>query len=147
MIKMWKIRDVKTPERGTELSSGIDFFVPEALFPWYIEPGEDALIPSGLKIKLPKGTDLVFQNKSSVAKKLLIIGAQVVDNDYQGEVHLHLINVGTETQVIDPGAKLAQGIVRYVRYDEIELVNSHQALYGGVQTERGDGGFGSTGDK
>ena len=92
-MKITKIRDVKTPIRGTEGSAGIDFFVPED-FPkdlCTIQPNERFFIPSGIKANVPDGFALIAFNKSGVAlKKGLLVGASVVDSDYQGEIHLHL---------------------------------------------------------
>jgi dUTP pyrophosphatase len=83
-------------------------------------------------------------NKSGVAtKQLLIKGAEVCDEDYQGEIHIHVINVGTTDQLITPGQKLIQFVLVPVFYDIIEEVLFDQ-LYSET-TERGEGGFGSTG--
>lgn len=144
-MKISKIRDVKTPVRGTPLSAGIDFFVPND-FPGdhFLIPGQAINIPSGIKVKLPHGTALVFHNKSGVAtKKDLQVGADVVDEDYQGEVHIHVRNIGTDVQVIKPGEKIIQALLVPVSYCDVEVVDVED-LYD-EKTERGEGGFGSTG--
>lgn len=145
-MKFTKVRDVKSPVRGTEKSAGIDFFVPDD-FPGthYLAKGQDIAIPSGIHAKVPEGYALIAMNKSGVAtKKHLQIGACVVDEDYQGEIHIHVTNVGNELQEINPGDKLAQFLLIPVFYDTVEEVESVEVLYKGEVTERGTGGFGST---
>lgn len=144
-MKISKIRNVKTPERGTPLSAGLDFFVPND-FPGehFLLPGDAVNIPSGIKVKVPHGFALVFMNKSGVAvKKGLQVGACVVDEDYQGEVHLHVRNTSTDVQSIKPGEKLVQALLIPVDYCDVEVVNVDELYEKGAQ--RGEGGFGSTG--
>lgn len=144
-MKISKIRNVKTPERGTPLSAGLDFFVPND-FPGehFLLPGDAVNIPSGIKVKVPHGFALVFMNKSGVAvKKGLQVGACVVDEDYQGEVHLHVRNTSTDVQSIKPGEKLVQALLIPVDYCDVEVVNADELYEEG--TQRGEGGFGSTG--
>lgn len=145
-MKIFKIRDVKTPTRGTPLSAGLDFYIPND-FPGVhtLIPGDDVNIPSGIKVKIPHGYALIFKNKSGVAlKRGLQVGACVIDEDYQGEVHLHVRNIGSEIQFLEPGEKLVQGVLVPVLYEDVEVVESLADLYE-EKTERGEGGFGSTG--
>jgi len=145
-MKIAKIRNVKTPQRGTNKSAGIDFFVPNDWDILKLMPGESALIPSGIKVEVPPGHMLIAHNKSGICtKRNLIIGACVVDEDYQGEIHLHLINVGPVIAAIDPGDKIAQFILVPITYSDIEEVLAED-LHLEVST-RGAGGFGSTGSK
>jgi dUTP pyrophosphatase len=145
-MKISKIRDVKTPTRGTEGSAGIDFFVPNN-YPTnlcQIDPGERFFIPSGIKVDVPEGYALIAMNKSGVSmKKGLMVGACVVDSDYQGEIHLHLINASNKTVTIEPGDKLTQFLLVPVNYCEIEVVDEKSLFE--EETTRGSGGFGSTG--
>jgi dUTP pyrophosphatase len=143
-MKISRIRDVKIPTRGTSKSAGIDFFVPNDYPELTLLPGNSALIPTGIKANIPTGYMLTAFNKSGVAtKQLLIKGAEVCDEDYQGEIHIHVINVGTEAQLITPGQKLIQFVLVPVFYDIIEDVPFDDLYFG--TTERGEGGFGSTG--
>jgi dUTP pyrophosphatase len=143
-MRISKVRNVKTPNRGTPLSAGIDFYVPEDFEERTISPSESVLIPSGIKAQVPKGYALVAFNKSGVAvKKSLTVGACLVDEDYQGEIHVHLINVGYEQQLVRPGDKVAQFVLLPVNYANVEEVPLGH-LYDEV-SERGQGGFGSTG--
>ena len=144
-MKISKIRNVKTPVRGTSLSAGLDFFDPND-FPGehFLLPGDAINIPSGIKVKIPHGFALVFMNKSGVAvKKGLQVGACVVDEDYQGEVHLHVRNTSTEVQSIKPGEKLVQALLIPVDYCSVEVVDADELYEEG--TQRGEGGVGSTG--
>jgi dUTP pyrophosphatase len=169
-IKFLKVRDVKTPERGTPEAAGVDFFVPafnveflkelkaknpkiaiqqrENYFKIILLPNERVMIPSGIKTWIPEATALIAANKSGVAtKKGLIFGAQVVDSDYAGEVHISVINAGNEVQYIEPGEKLIQFIHTPVLLSEIESVNEEEFTQLHDESLRGEGGFGSTGTK
>ena len=109
-----------------------------------IWPGQSVCIPSGIKVNVPTGHALIAFNKSGVAlKKGLDVGACVVDEDYQGEVHLHLTNVSREKIRLSAGEKIVQFVLLPVNYAEIEVVDEHQLF--DEETERGSGGFGSTG--
>jgi dUTP pyrophosphatase len=147
-MKFLKFRDVKSPNRGTSSSAGIDFFVPNDFQEITLHLNQSTLIPSGLKANIPNDHVLIAFNKSGVAtKKNLQVGASVVDEDYQGEIHIHLTNVGTTPQTISAGDKIIQFLLLPIVYEGVEIVETEEELYGGIQTERGDGGFGSTGVK
>jgi len=141
-MKIQKLRNVKTPNRGTSASAGIDFYVPEDFETASLKPGESVLIPSGIRVQVPRGYALIAFNKSGVAvKQGLSVGACCVDEDYTGEVHLHMINTSNKDQVIATGQKLVQFIlipVSYMDVEEVEVLPERN-------TERGTGGFGSTG--
>lgn len=159
-IKFSKVRDVKSPERGTDKSAGIDFFVPNFEKPFRLKSHSDLLIPSGIKANIPEGYMLMGADKSGVATskwavigaskkpkdkafhEAVIIGAKIVDEDYQGEIHIHLINTGNTDVMIDPGMKIAQFILVPVLYAELEEVEADK-LYES-ESQRGIGGFGST---
>ena len=144
-MKYIKIRDVKSPTRGTPHSAGIDFYIPNEWNegePYQLGPGRSLLIPAGVKLKVPNGHALIAFNKSGVAtKQNLSVGACVVDEDYEGEIHLHLINVGRSHTTIKPGQKLTQFILIPVSYMDVHVLEELPDR----NTERGAGGFGSTG--
>ena len=148
MMRISKIRDVKTPTRGTDGSAGIDFYVPND-YPTdlcSVDPHERLLIPSGVRADVPDGFALIAFNKSGVAlKKGFDIGACVVDSDYQGEIHLHLFNTTEHVQEIEPGQKLVQFLLIPVDHCGIELVADEKLFTS--ETDRGSGGFGSTGTR
>lgn len=144
ILQFSKVRRVKEPARGTAGSAGIDFFVPFDLERITVQPQHRVLIPSGIKANVPEGHALIAMNKSGVAtKKGLDVLACVVDSDYQGEIHLSLVNTGTSLIFIEPGEKLVQFLVIPVEHCDVKEVDLDQ-LYPAV-TDRGEGGFGSTG--
>lgn len=139
-----RTRDVKLPQRGTTGSAGLDFFVPNDRASETIQPGDKTFIPSGIKANVPDGHALIAFNKSGVAlKKGLMVGACVVDSDYQGEIHLHLVNTGNQAVTIEAGEKLVQFLLIPVAHDPVEEVPEDELFLS--NTERGVGGFGSTG--
>lgn len=147
-MRFCKVRDVKTPERGTSKSAGLDFFVPTDVtmlqYNLTLAPGQSVNIPSGIKLEIPEGHTLLVMNKSGVAlNQCLQVGACVIDEDYQGELHLHVTNIGAEWQSIEPGQKLVQMVLVPVVYAELEEVPSDNMYL--FESERGAGGFGSTG--
>jgi dUTP pyrophosphatase len=165
IIKFLKVRDVKSPERGHEHDAGIDFYVPEFTEdflkdlieknPYLIinyekivlEPGERALIPSGIHCQMEYlGRALIAANKSGVATKTgLIFGAQVVDYEYQGEIHLSVINTTQGIVEIMPGMKILQFIEMPIYTSEIRITTDMDPSdFYEKETTRGDGGFGST---
>lgn len=145
-MKLSKVRPVKTPTRGTEKSAGLDFYVPDDFEKKVMRVGDSIIIPSGIKVKLLKGSVLIGFNKSGVAlKKGLQIGACVIDEDYQGEIHIHLTKIHGEPVSIEPGEKIAQFILMPVYYVKVEVVDIKD-LYSEI-SNRGEGGFGSTGVK
>ena len=144
-MEIAKTRDVKTPTRGTINSAGIDFYVPNDHEPIVVQPGCACFIKSGIQAKVPTNHALIAFNKSGVSlKKRLAVGACVVDADYQGEIHLHLINVGIADAYINPGDKVVQFILLPILSNSVKVVEELADLYE-TETDRGTGGFGSTG--
>ena len=143
-MKIAKIRDVKTPTRGTQGSAGIDFYVPND-YPnslRRVAPGERFFIPSGVKANVPEGYALIAMNKSGVAlKKGLMVGACVVDSDYQGELMISCWNRSVNEYIINPLDRIAQLVFIRVEHPRFEIVDAFD------QTDRGDKGFGSSGTK
>ena len=78
--------------------------------------------------------------KPTAYTSIVILGAKIVDEDYQGEIHIHLVNVGNEYVLIKPGTKIAQFILVPVSYQGIEVVPESELFL--EATERGEGGFG-----
>lgn len=144
-IVFTKVRDVKSPTRAHRTDAGIDFYVPNDIETITLKPGEDYSIPSGVKVVIPEGYALIYFNKSGRATKdKLAVGACVVDSDYRGEAHLHVYNFGLEDRVINPGDKIVQGLIVPVSLcNTKEITNEEYEAY--CNTERGEGGFGSTG--
>lgn len=145
-MRIKKLRDVQTPKRSTDKAAGIDFFIPND---WEkesvtLQPNEDILIHSGIKVEVPEGMALIGFNKSGKAvKKALQLGACVIDEDYQGEIMIHIRNIGYASTMIFKGEKIAQYILIPIRHDGIEVVEGELFK---EKTIRGVGGFGHTGE-
>jgi dUTP pyrophosphatase len=132
--------NAKEPTRGTIESAGLDFYTPIDVV---IPPKGDILIPLDIKIEMPSGYALIMKEKSGIAiKKKLDIGAALVDSDYRGNIHCHLFNNSESLVVFNKGDKVCQGIIVPVWIGHINVVENIS-----TDTERGFGGFGSTGDK
>ena len=97
------------------------------------------------------GREPIFSSAISLigvaAKKNLLVGACVIDESYQGEIHIDIKNVGSVAQVINPGDKIIQLLCIEMNYVTVEEAESEEELFGDLVSERGDGGFGSTGTK
>jgi len=186
-MKFSKTRQVRSPERGTSGSAGIDFFVPtfdkqfisdllEKNENLYLKPKPDAsfilgtsiilmpqdriLIPSGIYVdfteeenqlkqstKLQVGLSLNATNKSGVgSKKGLDYLASCVDVDYEGEVHINLVNTGKFPVKISERDKIIQFLLQPVFYSSLDEV-LFEELYVNSSSERGTGGFSSTDKK
>ena len=142
-MKFSKVREVRTPTRGTKESAGLDFYIPTG-FDQHVLPGEKVLMPTGIKANIPKDTMIQVCNKSGIASKLgLLVGACIIDSDYQGEIILNLWNVSNKAVTIASGAKISQMILVPILFPTMEEVDESTLF--DKETERGDGGFGSTG--
>jgi dUTP pyrophosphatase len=132
--------NAKDPIRGTIGSSGIDVFSPIDII---VPKHGDVLIPLDIRFEIPYGWDLSVYNKSGIStKKKLIKGAELIDSDYRGTVHIHFFNMSDTDVEINKGDKIAQLVMREVWMGELNKVDNID-----INTERGAGGFGSTGTK
>jgi len=140
---------VVPPTRSNPSDAGLDvYYCPASPEPLAIKPGQNAKLPTGLKFGIPHGYMIQVMNRSSVAsKRNLVVGAHCVDSGYDGEVFIDMHNIGTEEQFIEPMDKIAQLVlVPVVSFRALET--SDPDLYGWEAitiSERGQGGFGSTG--
>ena len=173
-LKFFKTRNVQSPERGTELSAGVDMYIPvdlslnelSAIQPikgqvevkvnpttgmlqeFTLMPQRRVLIPSGIKVKFPKGYCGLLVDKSGVASKVgITLLAKLIDEDYQGEIHFNLVNTSDMAVKFCPGQKITQMVVMPFSYCQPEEVFTIDELYAGEITDRGEGGFGSTNDE
>jgi len=114
-----------------------------------LAPFQRVNIPSGVYCKMEEpGRALIAHNKSGVSsKKGLIFGAQVVDYEYQGEIHINVINTSSKLVRIYEGDKLIQFVELPIFTSEIEEVSNLYDLYPDGETSRAEGGFGSTDKK
>ena len=168
-----KTRDVKSPVRAHATDAGIDFFIPNDLIDtdiynsykttgtvihvkWsedekhiekiIVPPHGSVLIPSGIKVIVPEGFALIFFNKSGVAtKKHILRGACVCDQGYFGEILFNMNNVSNEDVELSTGEKLIQGVL--IPVGSHQPVEVNDIMNYTIQSERGEGGFGSSGTK
>ena len=130
-----------SPAYATEMSAGMDLKanITEAVL---LEPLQRAMIPTGIYLALPEGTEAQVRPRSGLAAKfgISVLNAPgTIDADYRGEVKVILVNLSNEPFTINPGERIAQLVLaRYERieWDEVETLE---------ETCRGEGGFGSTG--
>ena len=145
-LKFYKMREgAKLPDRAHETDAGMDvFYCPkngESVFS--IPAGSSRVLPTGIKVEVPRGYMLEIKNKSGIAsKRQLLVGACVIDPGYDGEVFVNLHNVGFKAQFIEPGEKIAQAVLVPVVHCGVEEVTTDTL---NKNTDRGEGGFGSTG--
>ena len=133
--------DLDLPSYQTEGAAGLD--VRAALDePLVLEPGERAAVPTGLSVAVPVGWELQVRPRSGLALKQGITclnSPGTIDSDYRGEVKVLLINHGREAVRLERGERVAQLVLSPVGHAQVRLVDELPS------TERGEGGFGSTG--
>ena len=150
IIEYHKIEEqVKTPSRSNPSDAGLDIFAHLGKIGDHksVLPSSSILIPTGLKFGVPHGYMLQVMNRSSIAaKRGLVVGAHVVDSGYNGEVFINLHNVGSRSQDIYHGDKIAQLVMipvvpfRAMENLDNDLYNDRISI-----SKRGDGALGSTG--
>ncbi len=132
---------IDTPKYETDGSSGVDLmaFIKE---PICLEPGNSCLVPTGLCISIPKDCEVQIRPRSGLAAKSKISVLNTpgtIDSDYRGELKVILINLGKEKFKINNKDRIAQMvIVPVLKFDFEEVLDLDD-------TNRGSGGFGSTG--
>ena len=107
-----------------------------------LSPGQWALVPTGLSFAIPSGYEIQVRPRSGLAAKhgiTVLNSPGTIDSDYRGEVKVILINLGSQDFTISHGDRIAQMVVAPVVQAQFQVVESLSA------TERGQGGFGSTG--
>ena len=131
------------PAYATALSAGLDVRADNAE-PITLAPLQRALVPTGLFLEIPAGYEIQVRPRSGLAAKrgVTVLNAPgTIDADYRGEVCVILVNLGTEPFVVERGERIAQLVL--ARHEQIEWEAADE-LSG---SERGAGGFGSTGVK
>ena len=139
-VKIINRSEFPSPAYATEMSAGMDLKanITEAVL---LEPLQRAMIPTGIYLALPEGTEAQVRPRSGLAAKfgISVLNAPgTIDADYRGEVKVILVNLSNEPFTINPGERIAQLVLaRYERieWDEVETLD---------ETCRGEGGFGST---
>ena len=129
------------PEYQSPLSAGLDIRA-NLDEPVTLQPLERAMIPTGLFVELPEGCEMQIRPRSGLAAKhgiTVLNSPGTIDADYRGEIKVILVNLSNEPFTIEAGERIAQMIV--ARYEQIEWEAAEELS----STERGAGGFGSTG--
>ena len=131
----------KLPAYGTAEAAGADLYAClEA--PVTIKPGTSAFLPTGIALEVPKGCAGLIYARSGLACKRGLAPANkvgVVDSDYRGEILVALHNHGSDPQTVEHGERVAQFVITPVLTPDYEMVKELS------DTERNQGGFGSTG--
>ena len=131
----------RLPEYMTSHAAGMDLCA-ELVSDLVLEPGERALVPTGIAIELPDGYEAQIRPRSGLALRngiTLVNSPGTIDPDYRGEIGVIVINHGTEPFLIRSGERIAQMVFAPFVRAELVLVDDLNA------TGRGDGGFGHTG--
>lgn len=136
-------KEVSLPKYETSGSSGMDLSA-NINSDVNIEPGNSAIIPTGLAISIPKGFEVQIRPRSGLAakQKISVLNTPgTIDADYRGEIKVILINLNDKVFTVEKGLRIAQMVVCPVVQAQLEEVLELN------DTDRGKGGFGSTGIK
>ena len=140
-VKIVNKSNHQLPSYATASSAGMDLKA-NILEPIVLKPMERYLFPTGIYIQLPEGYEAQIRPRSGLAAKYGITVTNApgtIDADYIGQIFVSLINLSNDTFVVQPGERIAQMVI--ARYEKITW-NEVSEL---DETERGAGGFGSTG--
>lgn len=141
-IRLKKLHDnAKIPVYGSKEAAGADLYACMAE-PVSIGPGETKMIHTGIAVEIPDGCVGLVYARSGLATKKGVAPANkvgVIDSDYRGEILVGLFNHSKEAFIVEPEERVAQMVITpYIRaeYEEVQSL---------METQRGQGGFGSTG--
>ena len=129
------------PEYASEEAAGADLRA-RLQEPLRLEVGARALIPTGIRMALPRGYELQIRPRSGLAYRhgISVLNTPgTIDSDYRGEIHVLLINLGDQPFVIEPGMRIAQAVLSPILRGHFVPVEELP------ETVRGEGGFGHTG--
>ena len=142
-VKVINKSENSLPQYATPLSAGMDVRAANEQ-PIKIDPLQRAIVPTGLFLEIPAGYEVQVRPRSGLAAKkgITVLNAPgTIDADYRGEVCVILVNLSSEPFVVEKGERIAQLVLgrhEYIEWDECRSLS---------ESERGDGGFGSTGVK
>ena len=136
-------KNIELPKYETNGSSGMDLSanIEKQI---KIEPGKTSIVPTGISVSIPKNFEIQIRSRSGLAAKnqiSVLNSPGTIDADYRGELKVILINLGNKTFVIEKGARIAQMVLCPIvkaKFKEVDNLDD---------TDRGVGGFGSTGLK
>ncbi|MEP2447469.1 MAG: dUTP diphosphatase [Balneola sp.] len=141
--KLPHAKDLPLPEYESKSAAGMD--IRAALeTPVTLKPGERTLIPTGLQMSIPDGFEAQIRPRSGLAIRngiTMLNSPGTIDADYRGEVKVIAINHGNENFTVEHGDRIAQMVIAPVTQFPVKEVNDLSS------TDRGEGGFGSTGVK
>lgn len=144
IIEFIKLNDLATmPTRGSDWAAGVDLYAATE-YDIEIRPHDMVKIDTGLAIAIPKGFFGAIFARSGLATKQGLRPANcvgVIDADYRGPIVVALYNDSDEVQIIPAKSRIAQLVVMH--YEELDFIEKDKL----PETERGEGGFGSTGVK
>lgn len=128
------------PKQATEGSAGMDLLanLAEDII---LKPQENRLVPTGIHLELPQGFEAQIRPRSGLSKRQILVFLGTVDSDYRGEIFVSMMNLSQEEFKIENGLRIAQMVI--AKYETVTLKESNELS----ETERGAGGFGSTGLK
>lgn len=129
------------PQYATPLSAGVDLRA-NLKAPVIIHPGHREIIPTGLFIELPEGTEAQVRPRSGLAFKsgiTVLNSPGTIDADYRGEIKVILVNLSNTAFTINDGERIAQMV--FAKYEQAQFTETSQL----TETERGSGGFGHSG--
>ena len=135
-------KDLPLPVYMSEQAAGMDLYANVPKDGLIVEKGAIALVPTGVKIALPKGFEAQIRPRSGLALKYgvtLVNAPGTIDADYRGEIKVIVINHGQADYVVARGSRIAQMVVAKVEtvaFREVDALS---------ETQRGSGGFGHTG--
>ena len=136
-------KSIELPKYETKGSSGMDLSA-NITKEIKIEPGKTSIIPTGISVSIPKNFEIQIRPRSGLAAKnqiSVLNSPGTIDADYRGEIKVILINLSNTTFVVERGARIAQMVLCPIvkaKFKEIDNLDN---------TDRGTGGFGSTGLK
>lgn len=142
-VKVINKSENSLPQYATPLSAGMDVRAANEQ-PIKIDPLQRAIVPTGLFLEIPSGYEVQVRPRSGLAAKkgITVLNAPgTIDADYRGEVCVILVNLSSEPFVVEKGERIAQLVLsrhECIEWDECRSLS---------ESERGDGGFGSTGVK
>ena len=144
-VKVTVIKDGKhqLPQYSTPQSAGLDLRA-SLDKPVVLQPGERSLIPTGIKLALPPGMEAQVRPRSGLAYKhgVTVLNAPgTIDADYRGDIGVILVNHGSVAFTVEDGSRIAQMVL--AKYEQVAWEEVREL----PDTDRGDGGFGSTGIK
>lgn len=124
------------PTRAHATDAGFDLYTPEMLI---IRPGSSVTVDTGVHMAIPRGHVGMIKSKSGLNVNQNILSEGVIDCGYTGSIRAKLYNHGKDIVIINPGDKITQLVILPIITPLIEIVDELD------DTERGEGGFGSTG--